>query len=262
VSDGPRAFPPGVHLVAGGAGAIGSAIGRRLRERGAERVLVCDVAAERAEAVAAQIGAEAAVLDVADQASVEALAGRLRADGTPVAGIVNCAAVFGSASFPGIGWDAWQRTLSVNLVGPYQLMVSLLDLMERDSAIVNVTSVEAFHVLNTGGGSTTDYAASKGGLQMLTKAVATDLAPRGIRVNAVAPGYIETAMNAAVLGAGDRRRFIEERIPLEGRIGCPDDIAGPVAFLLSHDAAYVTGTTLVVDGGLTLGTTRRLDVAS
>jgi 3-oxoacyl-[acyl-carrier protein] reductase len=212
--------------------------------------------------VTGRVGGSAAVLDIADRASIDDLVARQRAAGTRVAGIVNCAAVFGSASFPDIGGAAWERTLSVNLVGPYALTVAALGLMDRGASIVNLTSVEAFHVLNTGGGSTTDYAASKGGLQMLTKAIASDLAPRGIRVNAVAPGYIATPMNASILDAGERRRFIEERIPLEGRIGRPADVAAPVAFLLSNDAAYVTGTTLVVDGGLTLGTTRRVDVAA
>jgi NAD(P)-dependent dehydrogenase (short-subunit alcohol dehydrogenase family) len=172
---------------------------------------------------------------------------------------VHCAAVFGQSSFPDITWQEWQQTLAVNLVSAYRLDVGCMDLMARGGAIVHVTSVEAFHVLNTGGGATADYAASKGGLQMLTKALASDLAPRGIRVNAVAPGYIGTPINEAVLASDERRGFIEERIPLEGRIGTPQDIAGPVTFLLSHDAGYVTGATLVADGGLTLGLIRRPD---
>lgn len=251
-------FPPGVHLVVGGGGGIGSAIAEDLHQRGAEHVVVCDIALARAEEVASRIGGGAVGLDVSDPASIEDLVRRLRADGRPIAGIVNCAAVFGAATFPDIGREAFRRTLSVNLAGPFDLVVASVELMDRGASIVNVTSVEAFHVLNTGRGSNTDYAASKGGLQMLTRAIATDLGPRGIRVNAVAPGYIATRMTAGSLGPDERRRFVEERIPLEGRIGEPGDVTGPVAFLLSRDARYVTGTTLVVDGGLTLGTTRRV----
>lgn len=255
-------FPEGLHIVTGGGGAIGSAIATRLRERGAEQVLVCDIHAGRAEEVAKRIGGESAVLDLGDPAAIDGFLEDVRSRATPVAGIVHCAAIFGSSSFPDITWEEWQRTLSVNLVSAYRLDVGCLELMQRGSSIVHITSVEAFHVLNTGGGATADYAASKGGLQMMTKALASDMAPRGIRVNAVAPGYIATPINAEVLASDDRREFIEARIPLERRIGTPDDIAGPVAFLLSHDAGYVTGTTLVADGGLTLGTIRQVDAAS
>lgn len=250
------AFPPGLHLITGGGGAIGAAIADALRERGAEHVLLCDVSAKRAAEVAARVDGDALQADLADPQAVAGLAAEVAARDLPVAGIVNCAAVFGGSSFPDIGWDEWQRTLSVNVIAAFALTAALRDRLERSSSIVNLTSVEAFHVLSTGGGTTADYAASKGALQMLTKALAADLAPRGVRVNAVAPGYIATPMNAAVLAEQSRRRFIEARIPLEGRVGTPEDVASAVAFLLSNDARYVTGTTLVVDGGLTLGTIR------
>jgi NAD(P)-dependent dehydrogenase (short-subunit alcohol dehydrogenase family) len=114
-------------------------------------------------------------------------------------------------------------------------------------------------VLSTAGATTPHYAASKGGLQMLTRTLAADLAPQGVRVNSVAPGYIATPMNAEILSDPDRRSFIEDRVPLGWRVGTPEDVIGPVMFLLSDAARYVTGTTIVVDGGLTLGTIRRVN---
>ncbi|HEY0279048.1 MAG TPA: SDR family oxidoreductase [Solirubrobacterales bacterium] len=252
-------IPSGTYVVTGGAGAIGAAVVELLAARGAERIVAADVAFEAARGVAERCGAEAAALDLSDPDRVDAFVGELAARGTKVAGLVHAAGVFDSASFPEVRWDTWLRTLEINLVGAYRLTEQLLSLLTEDASIVHVTSVEAFHVLSTGGAGSPHYAASKGGLQMLTKSLASDLAPRGVRVNAVAPGYIETPINAEVLRAGDRRRFIEDRIPLKWTLGRPDQVAGPIVFLLSGDAEFVTGTTLVVDGGLTLGTIRRMD---
>jgi 3-oxoacyl-[acyl-carrier protein] reductase len=252
-------FPAGPIVVTGGGGAIGSAVARRLRDGGVEQVLVADLSADAADATARAIGGEAVALDVSDPEAVDGFAERLAGDGLRVGGVVHAAAVFGTSSFPDVGWDEWSKTLSINLMGAYRLTTALLPVLSRGAAIVAVTSVEGFHVLSTGGATTPHYAASKGGLQMLTRTLAADLAPRGVRVNAVAPGYIGTPMNAEILADPERRGFIEDRVPLGWRVGTPEDVAGPVAFLLSDDARYVTGTTVVVDGGLTLGTVRRVE---
>jgi NAD(P)-dependent dehydrogenase (short-subunit alcohol dehydrogenase family) len=256
-----RNFAAGAMVVTGGGGAIGGAIARALGEGGADRILVADVAAEAAAVTAEAVGGEAVTLDVSDPDAIDRFGERLAEDGVRVAGIVHAAAVFGSSSFPDVGWDEWSKTLSINLVGANRLTMALLPCLADGASIVALTSVEGFHVLSTAGATTPHYAASKGGLQMLTRTLAADLAPRGVRVNAVAPGYIATTMNAEILADPDRRRFIEDRVPLGWRVGTPEDVVGPVTFLLSDAARYVTGTTIVVDGGLTLGTVRRADAA-
>jgi NAD(P)-dependent dehydrogenase (short-subunit alcohol dehydrogenase family) len=250
-------LPDGTYVVTGGGGAIGAAVVDLLVERGAESMVVVDVAAEAARAVADRHGVEAAALDVSDPDAIDAFVASLA--GRPLAGLVHAAGIFSAASFPEVSWEEWGRSLEINLAGAYRLDEKLAGAFAADGSIVHVTSVEAFHVLSSGGATTPHYAASKGGLQMLTRSLAADLGPRGVRVNAVAPGYIETPINAAVLAEGDRRAFIEDRVPLRWSLGRPEQVAGPVVFLLSRDASYVTGTTLVVDGGLTLGTIRRMD---
>jgi NAD(P)-dependent dehydrogenase (short-subunit alcohol dehydrogenase family) len=252
-------FAPGAMIVTGGGGAIGSAVARALGDGGAERVIVADIAGDAAATTAEAVGGEAVTLDVSDPDAIDRFGEDLAREGVRVAGLVHAAAVFGPSSFPEVGWDEWSRTLSINLMGAYRLTTTLLRCFAVGASMVAVTSVEGFHVLSTAGASTPHYAASKGGLQMLTRTLAADLAPKGVRVNAVAPGYIATPMNAEILADPHRRAFIEDRIPLGWRIGTPEDVVGPVTFLLSEAARYVTGATIVVDGGLTLGTVRRVE---
>ncbi len=141
-------------------------------------------------------------------------------------------------------WEQWRTTLRVNLDSVFLLLREMLPTVNPGGAVVVVTSTaaqrgEAFHG---------DYAASKGGLQSLVKGLAVELAPRDIRVNAVAPGWIDTEMAEPVLGDGGMEDFLPE-IPL-GRVADPEDVAGPIAFLSSPLARHVTGEILNVNGGV------------
>jgi NAD(P)-dependent dehydrogenase (short-subunit alcohol dehydrogenase family) len=254
-------LPAGTYVVTGGGGAIGAAVVDLLAARGAESLLVVDLDGDAAAGVAARHGAASAALDVADPDAIDAFAAGVVEGGGRIAGLVHAAGIFAPSSFPDVGWEEWMKTLQVNLVGAYRLTEKLSGAIVDGGSIVNITSIEAFHVLSSSGSTSPHYAASKGGLEMMTRSLAADFGPRGIRVNAVAPGTIATPINEAVLADGERRSFIEDRVPLRFRLGTTDQIAGPVVFLLSRDADYVTGTTLVVDGGLTLGNIRRRDAS-
>jgi len=247
---------PGAYLVTGAGGAIGAAVVASLRRRGASRVVCVDVNMHAARRVADAHGCVALQVDVGNPQSTAAAARSLRDDGIRLAGLVNGAGISGVGAFPDISDEEWNGVIRVNLSGAYRLIVDCRDLLLDGGAIVNITSVESFSVLSTGGSTLPPYAASKGGLLQLTRVLAADLAPRAIRVNAVAPGFTRTAMTEATLADGDRRAWIESHIPLGGRVAEPEEIAGVVCFLLSDDAQYITGQNIVVDGGLTLGVIR------
>jgi NAD(P)-dependent dehydrogenase (short-subunit alcohol dehydrogenase family) len=159
--------------------------------------------------------------------------------------LVNNAGVieYASVESPGVQ-AAWRNTIDVNLSGPFNMaMAFLAPLKATRGAIVNISSIAAYvYTSNTVG-----YSASKGGLAMLTVSLARELGKDGVRVNAVAPGAIDTPMSPSSSDPA-RMAALLRRVPL-GRIGQPADLVGPVVFLASPMAAYVTGATLVADGG-------------
>lgn len=157
--------------------------------------------------------------------------------------VVHNAGTYDRQALAGLSDAAWRRTLAINLDAPALLTRNLLPQLTAGARIVFVSSIVAFR----GSAHGAAYAAAKAGLLGLTRSLAAELAPRGIRVNAVAPGYVDTAILAGD-SAGKRKARIAE-VPL-GRIGAPNDVAGVIAFLAGPDSAYMTGQVLHVNGGL------------
>jgi NAD(P)-dependent dehydrogenase (short-subunit alcohol dehydrogenase family) len=190
-------------------------------------------------------------VDLGDVDTACATLAAFAAEHAPLDGVVNAAGVSGPSRFPDVPTDEWRRVLDIDLVAPAQLVQALAPhLRSPGGSVVNVTSIESDAVYASAGSTGAPYAASKAGLQLATRCLAVDLGRRGVRVNAVAPGFIRTAMSA---GAMERvGPWLADQTAL-GRVGEPADMGGPVAFLLSDAAAYVTGHTLVVDGGMSLG---------
>jgi NAD(P)-dependent dehydrogenase (short-subunit alcohol dehydrogenase family) len=244
-------FPPGHRsLVVGGAGDIGAAITRALLEQGSEVVATgVDGAAVAATRLEPHPRLRVLPLDVTDDAAIADFVGRLdRLDA-----LVNCAGIL--ARYKEYELPTFQKVLDVNLTGTFRMCSACKPLLAArkaagtgGGAIVNIASMNATAALPF----IPAYCASKGGVVMLTKSLALAWAADGIRVNALAPGYVETAINAEGRKDAAFHARIAARIPL-GHWAQPDDIAGGAVFLCSPAAHYVTGTVLAVDGGFLAG---------
>jgi 3-oxoacyl-[acyl-carrier protein] reductase len=242
-----------IALVTGGSRGIGRAVVKAFAAEGAKVAVVYRGSKEAAESLVTEVAqtggvARALQADVADPAAAQACVEQVEKEWGPVDILVNNAGVIQDDLFVRMEPAAWDKVLQTNLGGTYNFCraVAYAMMRRRSGRIINVSSVAAEYV-NPG---QTNYAASKGAINAFTRALAVELASRGVTVNAIAPGFIETDMSAAVRNkAGD---LIKKFIPMR-RIGAPEDVARVAVFLASDDSAYITGQVLTVDGGLSLG---------
>jgi NAD(P)-dependent dehydrogenase (short-subunit alcohol dehydrogenase family) len=234
-------------LVTGAGSGIGEGIAHAMAKAGA-RILAVDIDGTAAERTAAAIGgtARSFACDVSDRNQCDALAARVASEIGAIAILVNNAGIIRRGTVMDEAARAdWDATLAVNLDGPYNMVTAFLaQLRETKGAIITTGSIQSFVALP----NSAAYTTSKGGVRALTKALAIELSPMGIRVNAIAPGFIATPMNAKARENPAYMKNFEGRIPL-GRIGTPEDIAPVAVFLASDMARYITGVTLPVDGG-------------
>ncbi len=241
-----KRFDGVVVVVTGASRGIGRAIAERFAEEGAHVACVATSEAN-AELTAIATRGKAYGLDVSDAPAVEAVFAEIEKDFGKIDVLVNNAGVTRDTLALRMKDEDWDRVLAVNLKGAFNCSKAVLKGMmkARKGKIINISSVVGLH----GAAGQTNYSASKAGLIGLTMSLAKEVGSRGITVNAVAPGFIETDMTAEL--GEEMRAHVEKQAPL-GRLGLGGDIAGVVAFLASDDATYMTGQVLTVDGGLTL----------
>jgi 3-oxoacyl-[acyl-carrier protein] reductase len=234
-------------LVTGGSGGIGAAICRRLAADGRQVLVHAHRNLEAARALAAQIAAaggsaEALAFDVTDAQAARAALEAVLERG-PVQILVNNAGIHDDAAFPGMSEAQWRGVIDVSLHGFYNVTQPLLLPMIRTrwGRVINMSSVSA----QAGNRGQVNYAAAKGALISATRALALEVGKRGVTVNAVAPGLIDTAMSAGAFPDD----VVRQLVPLQ-RAGSAEEVAELVAFLASERAAYITGQTIPINGGM------------
>lgn len=237
-----------VALVTGASGGIGGAIARTLHARGAV-VVLSGTRAAALEALAAELGERVHVCaaDLSDPAAAEALVEAAEKAAGPLHALINNAGLTRDMLAMRMSDESWQQVIDVDLAAPFRLTRAALRGMVRRRAgrIVNIGSI----VGATGNAGQANYAAAKAGLVGMSKALAAEVAARGITVNVVAPGFIATPMTDAL--TDEQKIRLTERIPLS-RLGQPQDVAASVLYLVSDEAGWVTGTTLHVNGGMAM----------
>ena len=235
-------------LVTGASGGLGAAIARMLHGQGAQ-VALSGTRHDALDALAAELGkgARACPADLRDPAAADALIAAAEAACGPLDILVNNAGLTRDMLALRMKDEDWQSVLDVDLTAPFRLARAALRGMvrRRSGRIVSISSI----VGATGNPGQANYAAAKAGLAGMTKALAQEVGSRGITVNLVAPGFIETAMTDKL--NAEQRAKLSGAIPL-GRMGQPADVAAAVLYLVSNEAAWVTGATLHVNGGMAM----------
>ena len=238
-----------VALVTGSSRGIGRAIAAQLAREGYAVCINYIEQREAAEALAAQLQAEgcqalALQADVADRGAVNAMVTKIEAAFGPVTLLVNNAGISHQGLFQDVDDELWDRYFAINVTGARNTIQSVLPHMlhEKSGCIINISSIWGLR----GASCEVAYSCAKAGMVALTRSLALELAPSGIRVNAVAPGCIETDMVRSL--GQDTRDMLVDATPMN-RLGTPEDIAGVVSFLASDKAAFMTGQILTADGG-------------
>jgi len=234
-------------LVTGGSGSIGAAICRRLANDGCHVYIHAHQGTQAAQALADSIraeggSAEVLTFDVTDSAAVSEILTQL-VEHQPIQILVNNAGIHDDAVFPGMQAEQWHRVINVTVNGFYNVTQPLMMQMIRSrwGRIINVSSIAAL----IGNRGQVNYSAAKGALNSATKSLALEVASRGITVNAVAPGIIDTAMSESAFTDEDIKRMV----PMK-RAGTPDEVADLIGFLASGKAAYITGQIISINGGI------------
>lgn len=234
-------------LVTGGSGGIGAAVCRRLAADGCHVYIHAHRGLQTAQQLAEEINAsggsaEALSFDVTDRVAVENMLNPL-VENEPIQILVNNAGIHDDAVFPGMTAEQWHRVIDVSVNGFFNVTHPLMMPMIRSrwGRIINVSSISAL----TGNRGQVNYSAAKGALNSATKSLAQEVASRGITVNAVAPGIIDTSMSESSFAAEDIARMV----PMK-RAGKPAEVASLIGFLASDEAAYISGQIISINGGM------------
>lgn len=234
---------PQVAVVIGGASGLGKATANALHAEG-YKVTVADLNGDGAEAAAAEFGGVGASVDVTDEASVEALFSAVREREGAVHAVVNTAGTGGFSAIVDHDVAEWRRIVDINLVGAFIVVKHAGQVLSDGGALVSLTSLNA----RQPGAGMSAYCSAKAGLSMLTQVAALELAPRGIRVNAIAPGLVITPLTEGIQALPGVTEDYLENTPLN-RPGTPEEIGAAAVYLCSGNAAWITGEVLDINGG-------------